>query len=76
MNTNKQSFLKGFSKGILAPFSLFPEYRKPTVLNLVNLQNSKPLKAKRIKTGGIEADWLKIGGDMKRAMGYVATAVE
>jgi len=56
-------FYSGFLTGIAKPLSLFVEN-----------DDTEELEIKQVKTeiGGIEADWAKIGGDMRRAMGYVA----
>jgi hypothetical protein len=61
------AFLSGFRKGLAAPFSLFA----PKV-------EREPLELKQVKTnvGGWESDWAKLGGDMQRAMGYVAKAAQ
>jgi hypothetical protein len=65
--TPKSAFLSGFRKGLSAPFALFlPE------------EEREPVELKKVKTniGGWEADWAKLGGDMRRAMGYVAEAAK
>lgn len=60
----KHSFAKGFLEGLSKPFSLFGDYgEKP---------EGKPFEVKRTVIGGIASDWAKLGGDMRRAMDYVA----
>jgi len=57
------AFYSGFLEGLTKPLSLFADN-----------DDAEELEPKQVKTkiGGIESDWAKIGGDMRRAMGYVA----
>jgi len=60
----KSAFCLGFLDGLAKPFSLF-----------VEPEEIEPVEIKQVKTkiGGIASDWAKLGGDMRRAMGYVET---
>ncbi|MDR3001859.1 MAG: hypothetical protein LBU89_11415 [Fibromonadaceae bacterium] len=69
----KSAFLFGLREGLSAPFALFAPLKKPKQINA-----SEPVQPfPQIKTniGGIEADWARLGGDMNRAMEYVAARV-
>ena len=60
----KSAFWSGFKSGFANFLALSVEPREKA--------ESKPYKIKRTVSGGIASDWAKIGGDMRRAMGYVA----
>ena len=59
----KSAFLSGFYSGVSRFLSLGYESSKT---------ESKPYVIKRTVSGGIASDWAKLGGDMRRAMNYVA----
>ena len=65
--SRKSAFLSGFRDGLAAPFALFAPYKE---------RKLEPFALKRTKVGGWEADWAKLGGDMHRAMEYVAQAAQ
>jgi len=61
----KSAFLSGFCSGVSRFLSLGYECSQTET-------ESKPYVIKRTVSGGIASDWAKIGGDMRRAMNYVA----
>jgi hypothetical protein len=63
---NKSAFLLGFHSGIANSLSLVLEREKIKM-------ETKPFVLKKTVIGGIESDWAKLGGDMRKAMKYVAT---
>jgi len=61
----KSAFWSGFRLGFNRFLSLGYEPSQTEA-------ESKPYVVKRTVSGGIASDWAKLGGDMRRAMNYVA----
>jgi len=61
----KSAFWSGFNSGVSRFLSL-GYYSGETEAE------SKPYEIKKTISGGIASDWAKLGGDMRRAMNYVA----
>jgi len=60
----KSAFWSGFRRGFANFLAINVEYEEKA--------ESKPYVVKRTISGGIASDWAKLGGDMRRAMNYVA----
>jgi hypothetical protein len=60
----KSAFWSGFRAGFANSLAIVVENSKKA--------ESKPFEVKKTKIGGIASDWAKLGGDMRRAMNYVA----
>ncbi len=63
----RSAFYSGFLDGLSKPFSLFGDY--------CEAEETEPKQIKT-KIGGIASDWAKLGGDMRRAMGYVSATAK